>query len=292
MGQRNVTLQLLAAGALQVRDELGRAPLHSAVIAGHLELSQLLLHSGAYIELRDLVMRTPLHHAARLGHMELTRMLLDEGAYVMAIDQDRRSALHYTVRDDKMLNTTVLLRQRGADIETEDIIGFRPLHFACYENNPKTVEFLFGLGADVYAMDLAGWNPLVHAAARGYEELVNYLVIKTLRPDVFPTADPARIAYVAQTKSVDFFGLPPILVAVGFALSMGLLLVVPVVIALCVFGKAKQPYLIHDVDNTTEDMLNDVFEMVVTTKGMQEKICVEWDKIPAHCMNDIHRPTY
>lgn len=203
--QTDNSVRLLAAGALMIRDIRGRVPLHKAALAGHAAMTLELLDAGAYIELEDDAHRRALHHAAFMGHTQVARLLLDRNAYISAADGDQRTALHLAVRVDGYLNTTELLISRGAEMEQPDSIGFRALHLACRENQPRTAGFLLDLGADLYAMDSSGWNPLVHAASAGHEGLVSRLVFQLLKPREFPTPDPALFEH--QGGSGTLFGV-------------------------------------------------------------------------------------
>ena len=56
--------------------------LHCAARAGHLEVLEFLLDSGALIDARCHRLIRPLHWAAMYGHLDVVRMLLERGAQV------------------------------------------------------------------------------------------------------------------------------------------------------------------------------------------------------------------
>merc|ERR1712224_490511 len=201
-------------------------------------------------------------------------MGLAEGASLVALDMDRRSALHYAVRGDVFLNVTKLLVERGADIERADIIGFRPLHVSCYENQQATAAFLVGLGADLYAMDKAGWNPLVHAAAREHVSLVDWLIVETLKPRKFPLPNPDM--FVRQDITAPVFGGMPgwLLALLVIFISMGAF-IPPACCILRRFDRLRKPYICSQKDEDLEEFVNEIFDLLHARKGEQEKVCQE-----------------
>lgn len=286
-GQVEVSLMLLAAGALMSQDDMGRAPLHLAAQAGHLKEVDLLLEGRGYVELPDATMRTPLHHAARSGHTPVLRKLLDVGAFIDAADGEQRTALHYTCRNDDLYNSTMLLIGRGADIEGEDIVGFRPLHFASNANQPTTAMHLMSLRADIYAMDKAGWNPLVHAAASGFAPLVDSLVVIANKPRQFPAGDADM--FVTQDSGATILGMP------GFALVAIVLVIacmfigIPGYFFMRRFARMSQAYEVENADEEADDLIFEVFAHLRQAKAEMRKICQEWDSVNVAAINDLHR---
>jgi len=189
-----------------------------------------------------------------------------------------------------LLNTTALLVERGAEVELPDAAGFRPLHFACYEDQEATATYLLEQRADVYARDAAGWNPLVHAAANGFEDLVDVLVYRILAPDPYPTPDPMLAAELQQDPSGSSLGVPPLVVALGVSCICGWCIICPCVFLLRRYGRAQLPYHVQGGDAEIEEFLSDIFEYVMTKKGEQERIISLFDSIPTQSLADIHRP--
>eukprot|EP00443_Scrippsiella_acuminata_P055851 CAMPEP_0115528120 /NCGR_PEP_ID=MMETSP0271-20121206/83222_1 /TAXON_ID=71861 /ORGANISM="Scrippsiella trochoidea, Strain CCMP3099" /LENGTH=110 /DNA_ID=CAMNT_0002960021 /DNA_START=11 /DNA_END=340 /DNA_ORIENTATION=+ len=71
---------------LEAGNLLGRTALSLAAGAGHLEVCQLLLETGAEVEAMDHMQKTPLTYASRAKHFEVCRLLLEQGADVEATD--------------------------------------------------------------------------------------------------------------------------------------------------------------------------------------------------------------
>jgi ankyrin repeat protein len=64
----------------------------------------------------------------------------------------------------------------GVDVETQDDLGWRPIHMAAERGQPKSVRALAKLGADLNAPDSKGTLPLYWAAIMGHVETVKVLV--------------------------------------------------------------------------------------------------------------------
>lgn len=71
------------------------APLHSAVAAGNVFITELLLRCGADVNARQQQDVTPLHAAAHNKNVALVTMLLAAGANKNLVSQDGKSAWHY-----------------------------------------------------------------------------------------------------------------------------------------------------------------------------------------------------
>ena len=69
-----------------------------------------------------------------------------------------------------------VLIDAGADIETKDICGLSPLHWACRSGVLDVVKVLLKAGAGVCVTDVEGSTCLFYAAQHGHTETVRYLV--------------------------------------------------------------------------------------------------------------------
>jgi len=282
-----IALMLLAAGALMDRDTMGRTALHYAAIAGHVEMMGVLLDAGAYLEFADSTLRTSLHHAARMGHTEAVRLLLDRGALIDAVDGDERTALHMTARSDALFNTTLLLTERGAFVDTPDVIGFQPLHFACMLGMGTTVRHLMDLGGSVVSTDMSGWSPLAHAAAAGHAELVDYIVVRVLSPRTFELPDPAN--FERQDPNAKVVGVPAWLLVLMLGGGFSCCASMPIVYSLRRFGRTMKAYHPQFGDEVAEEFIEEIFESMAKSSTQIAKLCEKWDTIPAHTLNDLHR---
>lgn len=97
-GREEVARLLVARGAdvnLASSNGFNVAPLHSAVAAGNVAITELLLQGGAHVDARQQQDVTPLHSAAHNKNLVLVSMLLAAGADKNLVSQDGKSAWHY-----------------------------------------------------------------------------------------------------------------------------------------------------------------------------------------------------
>lgn len=279
-------VRLLDAGATMDRDTLGRTPLHNAAISGHETMVLLLLDSGAYIELVDNAGRTPLILAAREGHDYLIPLLLGKGARINAKDKDQMTPMHFSATTDRFLNTTKLLSDRGADVDSQDVIGFSPLHYSSFENAFETCKLLIAQGAGVFLLDKSGWSPLAHAARNDHTKLVEYIVVHVLQPKVYPTPDPSGFLQQDMTKETICCGIQAWMAGVAIIGTIFMGIVVPL---FCVMRRAANLNTRYVAsDQYIEEFVQEVFEAGMSAKRIKALGKV-WDQLPAHTLQDLHR---
>lgn len=113
-------------------DELGRSPLHLAVISGHLAIVNVLINAGADVNAVERLKKfTPLHYAAFYSFPKIMLFLLS----------------------------------RRADVFMSDCEGNLPLHFAAANGCPATVQILLQHDATPDCMN-TDWQTPLHLAAK------------------------------------------------------------------------------------------------------------------------------
>ena len=107
--------------------------------------------------------QTPLHLAAQLNRLDLAELLVKEGrADLEAQDLIGYRPLHYAIKSPKLASLFIAL---GVDIGAVSVTGMTPLHLAVIENQMDTVRILVKAGAKVVtARDIYGHTPLYYAA--------------------------------------------------------------------------------------------------------------------------------
>jgi len=87
--------------------------LHSAAVAGHEEIVELLIAKGLDVNAKESGSEfTPLHKATLEGHTYVVELLIAKGANVNAKDRHRRTPLD-CVRSSKHPDIAALLRKHG-----------------------------------------------------------------------------------------------------------------------------------------------------------------------------------
>ena len=126
------------------------------------ELTRLLVGAGAAIDVKNDKGETPLHSAASHGHTEMASLLISAGAGVNVKSAGRFSGntpLHMAAVDGHNETAQVLV-SAGADIHAKNYFKQTPLHQAAWCGRTDTVQWLISVGADVNAKDNVGETPL------------------------------------------------------------------------------------------------------------------------------------
>lgn len=169
---------------VNVADEKGSTPLHSACNQGQSEVAAFLLEKGADIEAVNGKGFTPLQLAVYGGHRNLVELLLDKGADINATNKQ----MNMTVLDlafpreiqANKLDIAPLLIERGAefDVNKQNQFGYTPLDMAIVFGFTQGAEYLLGFGADISTPRKDGKPPLINAIFRGRPEIARLLIEK------------------------------------------------------------------------------------------------------------------
>lgn len=196
---------LLRAGApVAASDALGNTPLHYAAGTGLAHLAADLVRAGTPHDARNGAGLTPADHALRNGHVALAQALAagDLSRWVAgptagtcpppvettatasgprnrqtssAVARVRRAgaedggetALHRALREGPGAMEAVRAHVRsGASLNTPNVFGATPLHYAAARAWPEAVELLLSAGASTAAADAQGQSPL-HVVGAG-----------------------------------------------------------------------------------------------------------------------------
>ena len=191
-GSTDFAVLLLDGGANpDLFDDSGYTALHYAAVDKQASLTKALLHRGANPNRRttrdtrrnttsgvSVKGATPLFLAASLGNVDTVRALLAAGADPLITTEAGTAPLHVATwggdpyfrdwTDDEkknLLAVTELLVARGGDVNSAGEHGWTALHGAAYKGVDTIVQFLIDKGARTEVFDEYGQTPLSIANA-------------------------------------------------------------------------------------------------------------------------------
>ncbi|XP_062700547.1 uncharacterized protein LOC109424597 [Aedes albopictus] len=152
----------------------GLAPLHSAIIYGHIYLVQLLLEKGADINILSTAGWSALHYTVYHKQMATTNFLIDKRTDVNSPNKNKWTALHIACNNGDADMTRMLI-QKGArhDVTTDE--GKTPLDLAAAGGHTEIVIILIDKLAENFYFDWKIADALWKIALDGHESLIKML---------------------------------------------------------------------------------------------------------------------
>lgn len=181
------TVRVVARKAnVNMRDGLGNAPLHFAILKRHTGAIEALLNANADVNLTGrttaVSKQTPLFIALLWYDTKLVKRLLEKGGDPNIADSDGSYPLSEAcIRSGADLETIKLLVEYGADVNRSERTGASPLIYASQNSgiSPKTrvaiVKFLLEKGADPSFRDKNGKTALDWALELEHAETAELL---------------------------------------------------------------------------------------------------------------------
>ncbi|XP_006202494.2 transient receptor potential cation channel subfamily A member 1 [Vicugna pacos] len=145
--------------------------LHKASLFDHHELADYLISVGADIDSTDSEGRSPLILATASASWNTVNLLLSKGARVDIKDHLGRNFLHLTVQQPyglKNLRPEFMQMQHIKQlVMDEDNDGCTPLHYACRQGVPVSVNNLLDFNVSIHSKSKDKKSPLHFAASYG-----------------------------------------------------------------------------------------------------------------------------
>ncbi|RMJ14239.1 hypothetical protein CDV36_006087 [Fusarium kuroshium] len=160
----------------------GWAPLFTAANYSSLDCAKLLIKAGCAVQLTDRAGATALHYAAWGTSHQLVSFLLAAGASTTTLDKWCNSPLHYLAEhsdaDPKTLRTIIelLILTNPSSIEAANENGMTPILTALATNHLASLQGLQEAGASLFAVTYYSRNILHLAAMYCTEHILNFLV--------------------------------------------------------------------------------------------------------------------
>ncbi|XP_014851529.1 PREDICTED: inversin isoform X3 [Poecilia mexicana] len=159
-------------------DNLFRTPLHWAALLGHAKIVHLLLERNTSGTIpSDSLGATPLHYGAQSNNAETVGVFLSHPSVKDEPDLEGRTAFMWAAGkgSDEVIRTMLTLVPR-IDINMADKYGGTALHAASLSGHVSTVKLLLEKGATVDSLDVMKHTPLFRACEMGYRDVILTLI--------------------------------------------------------------------------------------------------------------------
>ena len=175
--------EMLKNGAeINVFNRFGQSPLFFCVQRDNPQNIRLLLEAGADVNRREDNGWTPLMEAVSSAAFQAAEVLLEAGADFDAKGKKEETALFMAAqrlaygfsrkeKEEAVWKILELLLQKGADVNSCDILGNTPFMAAVRADNVRLAEMLKNYGAEVNAVDCYGMSALMTACQNPRGEL-------------------------------------------------------------------------------------------------------------------------
>ena len=127
------------------------------------------------VNLKDALGRTPLHIAAKKGYADVVMFLVESGAEVNITDTGGNTPLILIIHKTGNLAVARRLLESGAVVNAQNRTGETALMYAAWRGHPGIVELLLENRADATLKNRQGDTALALAASKGHLEVVQML---------------------------------------------------------------------------------------------------------------------
>uniref|UniRef100_A0A674E4K7 Inversin n=1 Tax=Salmo trutta TaxID=8032 RepID=A0A674E4K7_SALTR len=159
-------------------DNLFRTPLHWAALLGHAKIVHLLLERNTSGTIpSDSHGATPLHYGAQSNYAETVGVFLSHPSVKDEPDLEGRTAFMWAAGkgSDDVIRTMLTLTPH-IDINMADKYGGTALHAASLSGHVSTVRLLLERGAVVDSLDVMKHTPLFRACEMGHRHIILTLI--------------------------------------------------------------------------------------------------------------------
>lgn len=168
---------VIAAGSSVNKKTGGYTPLCTAASCGNVEAARILLDKGADINLASGPQENaPLHFAVSQRPSDLTILLIERGANMNVKNKDGETPLLYAMH--RGTTSSQVLAEKGADVNASNLGGVTPLMAAAVYPGEDTAGKLLEFGAKIDAQSASGDTPLHCAARAGSTSVIKLLMSK------------------------------------------------------------------------------------------------------------------
>lgn len=158
--REDLTGYTLDHSSLKAQDDLGRSPLHLAVIFGSLRTVEQLLAAQSPTDLTGSLGQTPLHYAAEMSSLAILEAVILASAELHACDGWSRTPLHLAAEENRPVLVEALMKN-GAELRC-DCDKDTPLHVAIAAGYDTVARVM--LETERCRTYLTQWNDNGHTA--------------------------------------------------------------------------------------------------------------------------------
>eukprot|EP01025_Chloroclados_australasicus_P055875 TRINITY_DN6862_c0_g1_i10.p1 TRINITY_DN6862_c0_g1~~TRINITY_DN6862_c0_g1_i10.p1 ORF type:complete len:578 (+),score=56.76 TRINITY_DN6862_c0_g1_i10:127-1860(+) len=157
-------------------DEQGYYPMQWAALNNRVNICEYLIEMGCNVKLQDQTGQSALHWTGVRGSLSCLEILLRNGADVDQRDQRGYAVTHVAAQYGQTAILYHLSLRWEVDIDSKDLDGRTPLHWAAYKGFADTIRLLLVLDARFQMRDKEGCTPLHWAAIKGNAEACTVLM--------------------------------------------------------------------------------------------------------------------
>jgi len=146
-------------------------------VVGHADLEKatvMLDRNPVLVNARNDLGKTPLHYAVVYGEPQFIGLLAERGADINAADGTGLTPLHVAAMMDRTDEAERLIALK-CNIEARDRFGDTPLQLAAVHGCLRTIRLLAQAGADIATTNNQGLGPLESARQNRRDAVVKYL---------------------------------------------------------------------------------------------------------------------
>jgi len=202
LNQREEAVRVLLASGIDIERETqgGFTALMEACFKGNWHIFKMLIDKGALLKPPDSLVRM----AAIGGNVQIASYLVDHGLPLDVMDGEGQAPLHLALDNGHREMANFLLKH-------DRRLGVMPnlINSAAHGGNIDLVKLCLKLGQSIDSQDRLGWTPLHIAAFENNLDLARFLIKKGASPNI-----PSKQNYETWEHLLFLEGFTPIYVAV------------------------------------------------------------------------------